>query len=97
MTSGASVTTVAAIDEDELAQDCLDSLDFNVAYFFLPTGPRCCLGLVPVEEVDSFDSCQVGGGDWCPQHPSYTGQQLGVRLSPSPSVHVSFETPPPTI
>ncbi|KAH0512798.1 Brother of CDO [Microtus ochrogaster] len=61
------------------------------------SGPRCCLGLVPVEEVDSFDSCQVGGGDWCPQHPSYTGQDLGVRLSPSPSVHVSFETPPPTI
>ncbi|CAH6792362.1 Boc [Phodopus roborovskii] len=63
------------------------------------SGPRCCLGLVPVEEVDSFDSCQVGGGDWCHQHPSgaYTRQELGVRLSPSPSVHVSFETPPPTI
>lgn len=75
------------------------SLDFNVFFFFLFTGPRCCLGLVPVEEVDSSDSCQVGGGDCCPQHPSgtYTGQELGVRLSPSPSVHVSFETPPPTI
>ncbi|XP_055424164.1 brother of CDO isoform X5 [Bubalus kerabau] len=62
-------------------------------------GPPCCLGLVPVEEVDSPDSCPVGRGDWCPQHPSgsYAGQELGVRLSPSPPVHVSFETPPPTI
>lgn len=63
------------------------------------SGPRCCLGLVPVEEVDSSDSCQVGGGDWSSQHPSgtYTGQERGMRFSPSPSVHVSFETPPPTI
>ncbi|CAI9175781.1 unnamed protein product [Rangifer tarandus platyrhynchus] len=62
-------------------------------------GPPCCLGLVPVEEVDSPDSCPVGKGDWCPQHPSgaYAGQELGVRLSPSPPVHMSFETPPPTI
>lgn len=62
-------------------------------------GPPCCLGLVPVEEVDSPDSCPVGRGDWCPQHPSgsYAGQELGVRLSPSPPVHMSFETPPPTI
>uniref|UniRef100_A0A8B9W568 Brother of CDO n=1 Tax=Bos mutus grunniens TaxID=30521 RepID=A0A8B9W568_BOSMU len=46
-------------------------------------GPPCCLGLVPVEEVDSPDSCPVGRGDWCPQHPSgsYAGQELGVRLS----------------
>ncbi|XP_047731476.1 brother of CDO isoform X3 [Prionailurus viverrinus] len=62
-------------------------------------GPPCCLGLVPVEEVDSPNSCQVGGGDWCSQHPkgAYTGQELGIRLSPSPPLHVSFETPPPTI
>ncbi|KAB0364667.1 hypothetical protein FD754_008823 [Muntiacus muntjak] len=62
-------------------------------------GPPCCLGLVPVEEVDSPDSCPVGRGDWCPQHPSgaYAGQELGVRLSPSPPVHVSLETPPPAI
>ncbi|KAL1288563.1 BOC [Ovibos moschatus] len=62
-------------------------------------GPPCCLGLVPVEEVDSPDSCPMGRGDWCPQHPSgsYAGQELGVRLSPSPPVHMSFETPPPTI
>nr|XP_058919663.1 brother of CDO isoform X5 [Kogia breviceps] len=62
-------------------------------------GPRCCLGLVPVEEVASPDSCPVGRGDWCPQHPvgAYVGQELGMRLSPSPPVHVSFETPPPTI
>lgn len=62
-------------------------------------GPPCCLGLVPVEEVDSPDSCQVGGGDWCPQHPTgaYRGQELGMRLPSSPPVHVSFETPPPTI
>lgn len=62
-------------------------------------GPPCCLGLVPVEEVNSPDSCQVGGVDWCPQHPvgPYTGQELGMRLPPSPPVHVSFETPPPTI
>lgn len=62
-------------------------------------GPPCCLGLVPVEEVDSLDSCQMGGGDWCPQHPTgaYVGPELGKRLSPSPPVHVSFETPPPTI
>lgn len=61
-------------------------------------GPPCCLGLVPVEEVDSPDSCHVGG-EWCPQHPTgaYLGQELGRRLSPSPPVHVSFETPPPTI
>ncbi|XP_058587384.1 brother of CDO isoform X3 [Neofelis nebulosa] len=62
-------------------------------------GPPCCLGLVPVEEVDSPNSCQVGGGDWCSQHPkgAYTGQELGIRLSPSPPLHVSFETPPPAI
>ncbi|KAF6384426.1 BOC cell adhesion associated, oncogene regulated [Rhinolophus ferrumequinum] len=61
-------------------------------------GPPCCLGLVPVEEVDSPDSCHVGG-EWCPQHSTgaYLGQELGRRLSPSPPVHVSFETPPPTI
>jgi hypothetical protein len=57
------------------------------------------LGLVPVEEVDSPDSCQVGGGDWYPQDPSgsYIGQEPRMQLSPSPAVHVSFETPPPTI
>ncbi|XP_060054349.1 brother of CDO isoform X2 [Erinaceus europaeus] len=62
-------------------------------------GTPCCLGLVPVEEVDSPASCQVGGADWRPQHPigAYTGQELGMQLSPSPPVHVSFETPPPTI
>ncbi|XP_012589360.1 PREDICTED: brother of CDO isoform X1 [Condylura cristata] len=62
-------------------------------------GPPCCLGLVPVEEVDSVDSCPMGGADWCPQHPpeACVGQELGKRLSPSPPVHVSFETPPPTI
>lgn len=75
------------------------SLDFNMSYFSLPSGPPCCLGLVPVEEVDSPESCQVGGGEWFPQHPTgaYTGQELGLRLSPSPPLHVSFETPPPTI
>nr|XP_012642956.1 brother of CDO isoform X1 [Microcebus murinus]XP_012642957.1 brother of CDO isoform X1 [Microcebus murinus] len=63
------------------------------------SGPPCCLGLVPVEEVDSSDSCQVGRGDWCPQHPpgAYVRQEPGMRLSPSPPVHVSFETPPPTL
>ncbi|XP_035873993.1 brother of CDO isoform X3 [Phyllostomus discolor] len=63
------------------------------------SGPPCCLGLVPVEEVDSPESCQMGGGEWCPQHPTgtYTGQELGRQLSPSPPVHVTFETPPPTI
>ncbi|XP_048961125.1 brother of CDO isoform X5 [Canis lupus dingo] len=62
-------------------------------------GPPCCLGLVPVEEVDSPNSCQMGGGDWRSQHPTgaYTGQELGMRLSPSPPVHISFETPPPTM
>ncbi|XP_048202575.1 brother of CDO isoform X3 [Perognathus longimembris pacificus] len=34
------------------------------------SGPPCCLGLVPVEEVDIPDPCQVGGGDWCPRRPS---------------------------
>ncbi|KAM4887302.1 brother of CDO [Thomomys bottae] len=34
------------------------------------SGPPCCLGLVPVEEVDIPDSCQVSGGDWCPRRPS---------------------------
>nr|XP_054407489.1 brother of CDO isoform X1 [Pongo abelii] len=63
------------------------------------SGPPCCLGLVPVEEVDSPDSCQVSGGDWCPQHPigAYVGQEPGMQLSLGPPVHVSFETPPPTI
>ncbi|XP_069331194.1 brother of CDO isoform X3 [Eulemur rufifrons] len=63
------------------------------------SGPPCCLGLVPVEEVDSSDSCQVGRGDWCSQHPpgTYVRQEPGMRLSPSPPVHVSFETPPPTV
>ncbi|XP_055965219.1 brother of CDO isoform X1 [Sorex fumeus] len=61
-------------------------------------GPPCCLGLVPVEEVDSPDSCHVGG-DWCPQHSTgtYVGHDLGVRLPPSPPLRVSFETPPPTM
>ncbi|XP_047305141.1 brother of CDO isoform X10 [Homo sapiens] len=63
------------------------------------SGPPCCLGLVPVEEVDSPDSCQVSGGDWCPQHPvgAYVGQEPGMQLSPGPLVRVSFETPPLTI
>ncbi|XP_006864242.1 PREDICTED: brother of CDO [Chrysochloris asiatica] len=62
------------------------------------SAPRCCLGLIPVEEVDSPGSCQ-GGRDWCPQHPTgaYVGQELGMHLSPGPPVHVSFETPPPAI
>ncbi|XP_042532802.1 brother of CDO isoform X1 [Dipodomys spectabilis] len=34
------------------------------------SGPPCCLGLVPVEEVDIPDSCQVGGGDWRPSGPT---------------------------
>ena len=35
------------------------------------------------EEVDSPDSCPVGRGDWCPQHPSgsYAGQELGSALT----------------
>ncbi|XP_058151828.1 brother of CDO isoform X2 [Dasypus novemcinctus] len=63
------------------------------------SGPPCCLGLVPVEEVDSPDSCQLGRGDWCPQHPkgAFVGQEPGMRLSPSPPGHVCFEMPPPTI
>nr|XP_003469322.2 brother of CDO [Cavia porcellus] len=63
------------------------------------SGPPCCLGLVPVEEVDSPDSCRMRGGNWCPQHPAgaYVGQDPGMQLSSSPSVPVSFETPPPTI
>ncbi|XP_003797747.1 brother of CDO isoform X1 [Otolemur garnettii] len=62
-------------------------------------GPPCCLTLVPVEEVDSPDSCQVGKGDWCAQHPTgaYVRQEPGTRLSPSPPIHVSFETPPPIV
>uniref|UniRef100_A0A4X2L992 Brother of CDO n=1 Tax=Vombatus ursinus TaxID=29139 RepID=A0A4X2L992_VOMUR len=61
-------------------------------------GPPCCLGLVPVEDVDSPHSLQVRG-EWCPHHPpgTYLGQDPGKRLSPSPPIHVSFETPPPTI
>ncbi|XP_075398640.1 brother of CDO isoform X2 [Tenrec ecaudatus] len=63
------------------------------------TGPPCCLGLIPVEEVDGPDSCQVGGGDWCPQHPvgAYIGQKPGLLLPPAPAVPVSFETPAPAI
>nr|XP_036873546.1 brother of CDO isoform X2 [Manis javanica] len=62
-------------------------------------GPPCCLGLAPVEEVDNPDSCQVGGGDRCPQRRtgSRVGQELSMQLSPGPSVHVAFETPPPAI
>ncbi|XP_070262303.1 brother of CDO isoform X3 [Myotis yumanensis] len=62
-------------------------------------GPPCCLGLAPVEEVDSPDTCQMGGGEWCPQHPTGThgGQEAGRQLSPSPPVHISFETPPPIV
>ncbi|XP_045758830.1 brother of CDO isoform X4 [Mirounga angustirostris] len=62
-------------------------------------GPLCCLGLVPVEEVDRPNSCQVGGGDWGSQHPAgaYLGRELGMQRSPSSPVHVAFETPPPTI
>ncbi|XP_049732534.1 brother of CDO isoform X3 [Elephas maximus indicus] len=60
------------------------------------SGPPCCLGLIPVEEVDRPDSCRVGGRDWCPRHPTgaYLGREPGVRL---PTGRVSFETPPPTI
>ncbi|XP_006903053.1 PREDICTED: brother of CDO [Elephantulus edwardii] len=62
-------------------------------------GPPCCLGLIPVEEVDNSDSCQVGGGDWCPQHPTgpYVSQEPTMRLSSGPPVHASLETLPPTI
>ncbi|KAK2091946.1 hypothetical protein P7K49_031230 [Saguinus oedipus] len=65
----------------------------------LHSGPPCCLGLVPVEEVDSPESCQVGGADWCPQRPTgaHVGQEPGTQRSPGPPVHASFETPPPTI
>nr|KAF6381311.1 BOC cell adhesion associated, oncogene regulated [Pipistrellus kuhlii] len=62
-------------------------------------GPPCCLGLAPVEEVDSPGTCQMGGGEWCPQHPTGThrGPEPGRQLSPSPPVHISFETPPPIV
>ncbi|XP_058517876.1 brother of CDO isoform X2 [Ochotona princeps] len=65
----------------------------------LHSGPPCCLGLVPVEEVDSPNACQVAGGDWCPQHPSvaFLGQDPGMRRPASPLVHVTLETPPPTV
>ncbi|EHH16061.1 hypothetical protein EGK_11296 [Macaca mulatta] len=60
------------------------------------SGPPCCLGLVPVEEVDSPDSCQVGGGDWCPQHPTgaYVGQEPGMQLSPGPPVAAACSCQP---
>ncbi|XP_050812974.1 brother of CDO isoform X1 [Gopherus flavomarginatus] len=60
-------------------------------------GTPCCLGLVPVEEVERLDCCQLRG-ERCPRNPAITclGQDPTRHLSSSPPRHMPFETPPPT-
>uniref|UniRef100_A0A8C3SQW6 BOC cell adhesion associated, oncogene regulated n=1 Tax=Chelydra serpentina TaxID=8475 RepID=A0A8C3SQW6_CHESE len=60
-------------------------------------GTPCCLGLVPVEEVERLDCCQLRG-EQCPQNPAITclGQDPTRHLSSSPPRYMPFETPPPT-
>uniref|UniRef100_A0A8C0G7L2 BOC cell adhesion associated, oncogene regulated n=1 Tax=Chelonoidis abingdonii TaxID=106734 RepID=A0A8C0G7L2_CHEAB len=59
-------------------------------------GTPCCLGLVPVEEVERLDCSQLR--ERCPQNPVITclGQDPTRHLSSSPPRHMPFETPPPT-
>ncbi|XP_074856177.1 brother of CDO isoform X3 [Carettochelys insculpta] len=60
-------------------------------------GTPCCPGLVPVEEVERLDCCQIRG-ELCPQNPTitYLGKDSVRHLSSSPPRHMPFETPPPT-
>ncbi|XP_038268797.1 brother of CDO isoform X3 [Dermochelys coriacea] len=60
-------------------------------------GTPCCLGLVPVEEVERLDCCQLRG-ERCPQNTAITclGQDPRKHLRSSPPRHMPFETPPPT-
>ncbi|XP_071416840.1 brother of CDO isoform X2 [Pithys albifrons albifrons] len=60
-------------------------------------GSPCCLGLVPVEEVERLDCCQ-SRGDLHPQNPVITslGQDLPRHLTSSPPPLRPLETHPPT-
>ncbi|XP_053931506.1 brother of CDO isoform X4 [Cuculus canorus] len=60
-------------------------------------GTPCCLGLVPVEEVERLDCCQ-SRGDLHPQNPVITslGQDLPRHLNSSPPPLRSLETRSPT-
>uniref|UniRef100_A0A8C0EY28 Brother of CDO n=1 Tax=Bubo bubo TaxID=30461 RepID=A0A8C0EY28_BUBBB len=60
-------------------------------------GSPCCLGLVPVEEVERLDCCQ-SRGDLHPQNPVITslGQDLPRHLSSSPPPPRPSETHSPT-
>ncbi|KFP75642.1 Brother of CDO [Acanthisitta chloris] len=60
-------------------------------------GSPCCLGLVPVEEVERLDCCR-SRGDLHPQNPVITslGQDLPRHLNSSPPPLRPLETHPPT-
>lgn len=60
-------------------------------------GSPCCLGLVPVEEVERLDYCQ-SRGDLHAQNPviSSLGQDLPRHLNSSPPPLRPLETHPPT-
>ncbi|KAM6094720.1 brother of CDO isoform 7-T7 [Chlamydotis macqueenii] len=60
-------------------------------------GSPCCLGLVPVEEVERLDCCQ-SRGDLHPQNPVITslGQDLPRHLNSSPPPLRPLETHSPT-
>ncbi|KFP99823.1 Brother of CDO, partial [Haliaeetus albicilla] len=60
-------------------------------------GSPCCLGLVPVEEVERLDCCQ-SRGDLPPQNPVITslGQDLPRHLNSSPPPLRPLETHSPT-
>ncbi|XP_037245748.1 brother of CDO isoform X2 [Falco biarmicus] len=60
-------------------------------------GSPCCLGLVPVEEVERLDCCQ-SRGDLHPQNPVITslGQDLPRHLNSSPPSLRPLETHSPT-
>ncbi|XP_019331707.1 brother of CDO isoform X1 [Alligator mississippiensis] len=61
------------------------------------TGAPCCLGLVPVEEVERTGCCQARG-DLHVQNPAITclTQDPRRHLCSSPPAHMPIETPPPT-
>ncbi|XP_019404354.1 PREDICTED: brother of CDO isoform X2 [Crocodylus porosus] len=61
------------------------------------TGAPCCLGLVPVEEVERIGCCQARG-DLPVQNPAITclTQDPRRHLCSSPPAHMPIETPPPT-
>uniref|UniRef100_A0A8D0HKI3 Brother of CDO n=1 Tax=Sphenodon punctatus TaxID=8508 RepID=A0A8D0HKI3_SPHPU len=82
-----------SVPGSKMGSPCLETLRGPAFH----TGPTCCLGLVPVEEVERPDFCQARGQP-CPQNQASTclGQGPGRHLSSSPPLHVPLETLPTT-